>query len=226
MDNFILWLYDFSLNVDFYKLCRTLTIGLGVLGVISILVSAIVYGYPRIKKGLLFLWLILGVALYYIATLNYKLGGKYFESLGACLKPVLLTFGAIIGLYAGFYLILLLFSLVRRRNIGEVTASLCNKLAFVEELPILSRGKEPLKVKTTKLCVKRPRLDDRVNFFKLEEYIKLLKSKPTPPSELAEIEFCERVIKHLKNTLLNEKTRTELNEAMQTLIKIGAKFEV
>ena len=222
MDNFVLWLNDFAIRADFSYIYRALFIVIGGLGVISILISAIVYGYPRVKKSILFLWVISGVGLYYLGWLNFSLGGAIFINLNAILKAVFLTFGAIIGLYVGFYLLVLLICFAWWRTKKEVTASLCTPLAVIEELPKL----DEVKVKTSKLCVKKPRLDDKVNFFKLEEYITLLKSKPTPAVLLAEIEFCERVIKHLKNTILNDKTRLQLNEVMQTLVKIGAQLGV
>lgn len=226
MNNFLLWLTIFAKSLNYYELFKWTIILFSVLSVLSVTITALVYGYPKIKAWLIVFWVLAGIALYYLAQLGFKNGGTYFESSRHLVRAVLLTFGVIIGLYAAFFVFVLLICIARWHTKEEVTATLCPSIAEIEEFPLDKNNLPVLKLKTDKLCIKKPRLDDRVNYFKLEEYIKELKQKPVPPVTLAEIEFCERVVKHLKNTILTDVTRYELNEALSSLIKIGAKCGV
>lgn len=79
------------------------------------------------------------------------------------------------------------------------------------------------KLKTEKLCYKKPRLDDDINYRKVEKYFEDLLKENLSPIEKATLKVLYAKIKSYKNVELTDQIRLELCDAFTSFIKIRSK---
>ncbi len=79
------------------------------------------------------------------------------------------------------------------------------------------------KLKTEKLCYKKPRLDDDINFRKVEKYFEDLLKADLSPIEKATLKVLYAKIKSYKTVELTDQIRLELCDAFTSFIKIRSK---
>lgn len=210
-----------SLNVDYIKIgiaffCLSL-----VVSSFSVNLKTAVYGYPKVSSGLLVIYFLAPLILYFMAVTNHLKGGEYFGSFAEIYLYLVVLYVAITGLYAAFYCLAEANYGKRNKNLGEVTASLDRAIAILSEEEV---DDAPVKMQTEKMGCKKPRFDDNVNFQKAELMFDVLKSKDLSPIERATLKVCETTVKHYKNTVITDKTRLELSNAFITLVKLYAKY--
>ena len=70
----MLWLAIFAKSLNYYELFKWTIILFSVLSVLSVTITALVYGYPKIKAWLIVFWVLAAIALYYLAQLGFKNG--------------------------------------------------------------------------------------------------------------------------------------------------------
>lgn len=79
------------------------------------------------------------------------------------------------------------------------------------------------KLKTEKLCYKKPHLADDINFRKVEKYFEDLLKEDLSPIEKATLKVLYAKIKSYKNVELTDQIRLELCDAFTSFIKIRSK---
>ncbi len=225
MENFFNRLPEFfitiCLSVDYIK-AAILFFGLAaVISSFSVNLKTAVYGYPKVSAGLLIVYFLLPLVLYFMAVTSRVNGGEYFSNFAEIYLYLVVLYVAITGLYAIFYYIAEVNYGKREKNFGEVTASLDRAIAtLVEE----EADDAPIRMQTEKMGCKKPRFEDNVNFRKAEAMFDLLKSKDLSPIERATLKVCENTVKHYKNTVISDDARIKLCNAFLTLVKLYAKY--
>lgn len=206
-----------SFSFDYLTVAILLFVFSAVTSGFSVNLKTAVYGYPKISYLLIFTYFSASFILYLLAITNLFNGGSYFNSELEPFIYYIITFCAIIGLYALFYRLAEANYTQRDKCFDEITVALS---------PIAEISEEPcaLSLKTEKMGVKRPRFDDSINYLKAEEFFDLLKTKDLSPIEKATLSVCENTVKHYKNTLLNDWARNDLNNAFLTIVKLYAKY--
>ncbi len=184
----------------------------------SISLKTAIFGYPKLSVALLILHIILPLILYGLSVIDCLYGTNKMGSLSNCFLYLFILISAITGLYATF------FALAERNlkkiSANDITVTLDKLVAKIEEV----NGDNLIKLKTEKLGAKKPRVDDNINYYRLQEYIYKIKSKDLSPIERSTLKTCENTILHYKNTFMTEKMRRDLCDCFLSIIKLHAKY--
>lgn len=214
-----------SSTVSYYGLSLATVIIFTVLSLGCITIRTVIYGRPAISFKLLSAAFFVCGALSFLGGVDVYNKGAFFKTLYGPLWMFIINFVAITVLYAGFYHFAVLHVTAKRLLKGEATALLSTPVARIDEVPLyFEEDRDPVAIATQKLGSVKPRLDDKIDFFKVESIIKGLYKRELSPIDRATVEFCERTVRHGKNAIMTERLRRDLNEAFAELIKICARY--
>ncbi len=210
-----------SLNIDYLKIELAFFSFSAIVSSFSVNLKTTIYGYPKISSALLVIYFLVPLILYFMSVTNFMSGGEYFSGFAEIYLYLVVQYVAITGLYAAFYCLAEVNYGKRRKNFGEVTATLDQAIANIMEE---EADDAPIRMQTEKMGCKKPRFEDNVNFQKAEVMFDLLKSKDLSPIERATVKVCENTVKHYKNSIITDDARIKLCNAFLTLVKLYAKY--
>lgn len=144
--------------------------------------------------------------------------GRFFINFVRFFCLLVLSNCAIIGLYVALFKI---FNKKRALKLGLAFTKL-TKLAKIDEEPSLCYN--PIKITTQKLGDTKPRYDQNINFWRVENYISNLKQLKLSPIDSSTLLICQNKLKHYKNTLFSDESVKELNYVFMTIIKLYSKY--
>lgn len=147
------------------------------------------------------------------------------------LTTCLTLFIAITGLYAAF---LALRVITFKRRLRKRTDDCCVAFAFpvakIEEVDLFPAvQKEVSKLSLYKLGYKKPRLDDDIDYRKVDFFIKEIDKKNLTSLERASLNVCKRTADKFRFDFARDERdvmRDEISDAFSIIIKLYAKYLV
>lgn len=215
------YLTNFLVEINFINLALIIIGVSAFFSSFSVCIKTAIYGHPKISGVLIFNFFVTFLVILFIGYIDLYYGRQYFKTINQIIIYAIIVFVVITGIYAGFYNFAK--SLFVSTKINDVTATLCSPIANVDEVVIQDDGKV-LKVKTGKMGVKKPRLDDDLNYFNIEKLLKDINSQQLTPVDGARLKVYEKTIKHYKNVVLTDDGRREINNTLLNLVKLKSKY--
>lgn len=234
--------FDFSVrlsdNIDFIIVGAITVLATSLIDGAYVVIGAATEKKPRFSKVLPSLYFLATVYLYVFAIINYRFGGRYFGGYAQAFVYFVVLNVAIAGLYAGFLFIAAVIYDKHYIRSYEVGATKDSPLAVLDEVQInedvLAQKTEEGFVKadgatmviTDKLGSRKPRLDDEINYFRLQGIIDALLSSELSPIEKASVNMHLKTMRYYKNTVITADSRKKINDALSGIVKIYAAHKI
>lgn len=141
------------------------------------------------------------------------------------LTTCLILFMAITGLYAAFSALCVV-NLKRRfkKRTDDYCAAFTCAVAKIEEVDIEpSSQKEVSKLSLYKLGYKKPRLDDDIDYRKVDLFINEIDKKNLTSIERASLNVCKRTVDRSRFECTRS-SRAEIADAFSIIVKLHAKY--